>query len=156
MSKQKVCKSFKPQWWVDADDSFVTKICYNDLELTCSLHPAYRVFLQNDATTLISDHWPWKAIGFLFLSWWLNVSSCMILKLMIWSLSCLLGFLTKWCNDLDLWPWKAISLFPLMWSSVSSYLTMRLMVAYKVRTDRWIDGRHHNKIHLIFDGCMKC
>jgi hypothetical protein len=74
--------------------------------LRFGFYPAYKVFLQSDATALAFDLWPWKTIGFLLSWWWSSVPSYMTLKLTVRSLSCLQGFSTKWCYNLDLWPWK--------------------------------------------------
>jgi hypothetical protein len=89
-------------------------------------------FLLNDTTTLIFDleiqesfshHgdrvyivvWPWSLLFNLWLSktrafflspWWLSVTSCMILNLMVVSILPP-RFYTKWHYNIDLWPWKS-------------------------------------------------
>ena len=53
------------------------------------LYLAYNVFLLCDNLTLTIDNRRWKPIGIFRSSWWIIVTSCNILKLMVQSVSCL-------------------------------------------------------------------
>ena len=63
-----------------------------------------KVFLPWNKTTLNFDLRPSKTIEHLFSSWWSIVPSCMILELMLHSVSCLQRFPTMWQYNLDHWP----------------------------------------------------
>ena len=99
------------------------------------MYPAYNVschiFILCDNTTLSFDHRPWKTLGIFLLSWWSIVPSCMILELMVHSVSCLQRFPTMWQYDLDLWLLtlkKKNTFLSSCWSIVPSFKILELMI----------------------------
>jgi hypothetical protein len=66
-------------------------------------YTAYKVSIIKWCYT--NDLWPWQTISCFFASWWPSVPSCIILKLTIWSISCLQCFLLSDAMTLTFDPW---------------------------------------------------
>ena len=76
------------------------------------LYYANNVFLICDYTNLTFDHRPWNKIGIFLSSCWSTVPNCMILELIVQSVSCHVFLLyVKTTLNFDLRPFKTIGPF---------------------------------------------